>query len=252
MITLHTAQKPFQAFIESLPEQFDRKGRTVHQKRNTIKVFDEKAGKVAVKKFQRPSWLRAFIYTFIRKSKAQRSYEHACRLLELGIDTPAPVAWSEYRRKGVLCDSYYVSRYSDYQPLSEATNDIMNASSREVLDAFVRFAVRLHGLGIEHQDFNHGNVLWQRNADTGEIRFQLIDINRMRFHKGPLSPRRCMINLRRLSCSAVSFLYILDRYAEECNLDVDDTLLRGTFFRLAFERSKEIRKRFKQRFPRKS
>lgn len=41
-----------------------------------------------------------------------------------------------------------------------------------------------------------------------------------------------MINLRRLSCPAVAFLYILDRYAETRGWNVDDTLLRGTFFRL--------------------
>jgi Lipopolysaccharide kinase (Kdo/WaaP) family protein len=50
-----------------------------------------------------------------------------------------------------------------------------------------------------------------------------------------------------LSCPAVAFLYILDRYAETRGWDVDDTLLRGTFFRLAFGRRKQLRKRFRHR-----
>mgnify|MGYP000821819705 CR=1 FL=1 len=104
----------------------------------------------------------------------------------------------------------------------------------------------LHEKGIEHRDFNHGNILWDRTP-AGAYRFQLIDINRMHFDDRPLSSRACMINLRRLSCPAVAFLYILDRYAETRGWDVDDTLLRGTFFRLAFGRRKQLRKRFRHR-----
>jgi len=51
----------------------------------------------------------------------------------------------------------------------------------------------------------------------------------MKFLRRPLRPDECMINLRRLSCPAVAFLYILDRYAETRQWDMDDTLLRGTF-----------------------
>ena len=116
-----------------------------------------------------------------------------------------------------------------------------------VLEAFARFAGQLHEQGIEHRDFNHGNVLWRRDTATGAIRFQLIDINRMRFADRPLRPRACMVNLRRLSCPAVAFLFILDRYAEARGWNIDDTLLQGTFFRLAFGRRKELRKRFRRR-----
>ena len=69
----------------------------------------------------------------------------------------------------------------------------------------------------------------------------------MHFDDRPLSSRACMINLRRLSCPAVAFLYILDRYAETRGWDVDDTLLRGIFFRLAFGRQRALKKRFLRR-----
>ena len=164
----------------------------------------------------------------------------------LGVDSPEPVAWSEYRRRGLLCASYYVSRRSDYTPLSQTTARFPAAGTLPVLEAFARFAVQLHETGIEHRDFNHRNILWDRTP-AGAYRFQLIDINRMHFDDRPLSSRACMINLRRLSCPAVAFLYILDRYAETRGWDVDDTLLRGTFFRLAFGRRKQLRKRFRHR-----
>ena len=74
---------------------------------------------------------------------------------------------------------------------------------------------------------NQTNILWEYDGTTGSYRFQLIDINRMRFHARPLRPDECMINLRRLSCPAVPFLYILDRYADIRGWDINDTLLRG-------------------------
>lgn len=69
----------------------------------------------------------------------------------------------------------------------------------------------------------------------------------MRFLDRPLTPRQCMINLRRLSCPAPAFLYILDRYAEVRGWNIDDTLLRSLFFRLAFGRQRAFKKRFLRR-----
>lgn len=116
-----------------------------------------------------------------------------------------------------------------------------------MLEAFARFTVRLHEKGICHEDFNQTNILWRHDEATGRYDFQLIDINRMKFLRRPLRPDECMINLRRLSCPAVAFLYILDRYAETRQWDMDDTLLRGTFFRLLFGRRQQFKKRFRER-----
>ena len=245
-IHVNTASEHLRDFAERLPELFDREGEVLHAGRNTIKAFEAEGERLVVKRFKRPNLLRAVIYTFFRRSKARRSYEHAVRLRALGVDSPEPVAWSEYRRRGLLCDSYYVSRRSDYTPLSQTTARFPAAGTLPVLEAFARFTVQLHEKGIEHRDFNHGSILWERTP-AGAYRFQLIDINRMHFDDRPLSSRACMINLRRLSCPAVAFLYILDRYAETRGWDVDDTLLRGTFFRLAFGRRKQLRKRFRHR-----
>lgn len=244
-IHVNTAAEHLRDFAQRLPELFGQSGEILHAGRNTIKAFEINGERLVVKRFQRPNLLRAVIYTFFRRSKARRSYEHAVRLRALGIDSPEPIAWSEYRRHGLLSDTYYVSRRSDYAPLSQTTEHFPAAGTLPVLEAFARFAVSLHEKGIEHRDFNHGNILWSRTA-AGVYRFQLIDINRMHFEDAGLSSRACMINLRRLACPAVAFLYILDRYAEARGWNVDDTLLRGTFFRLAFGHSKQLRKRFRR------
>lgn len=187
------------------------------------------------------------LYSFFRKNKARRAYEHALRLRGMGFDTPEPVAWSEYRKDGLIADTYFVSRRSELTPLPQTMKQFPAPDTLPVLEAFARFTVRLHEQGICHEDFNQTNILWEYDGTTGSYRFQLIDINRMRFHARPLRPDECMINLRRLSCPAVPFLYILDRYADIRGWDINDTLLRGVFFRLLFGRRQQFKKRFRKR-----
>lgn len=245
-LRLHPAYQSLRPFVESLPDAFDAGGETLHEGRNTIRAFTVGGERLVVKRFKRPGPVRSVIYGFLRKSKARRAYEHAERLLTLGIDTPTPVAWSEYRRHGRLTACYFVSLRSGFTPLAAATAAFPAPGTMPVLDAFARYAVSLHDAGVEHEDFNHGNILYRYAAPEG-YRFQLIDINRMRFHRRPLPLRRCMVNLRRLACPAVAFLYVLDRYAEIRGWNVDDTLLRGTFFRLVLGRRKALKKRFRER-----
>lgn len=246
---LDPSHKGLHEFVKKLPTLFERGEGTVvlHAGRNTIRLLAQEGELLAAKRFRQPGALQGILYAHIRRSKARRSFEHAVRLISLGIGTPQPVAWSEYRRKGRLTDSFYVSRYSDLKPLSEFAARFPDTASRPVLDAFARFVAELHEKGIDHRDFNQGNILCGYSPEKGQWRFELIDINRMRFLDRPLTPRQCMINLRRLSCPAPAFLYILDRYAEVRGWNIDDTLLRGIFFRLAFGRQRALKKRFLRR-----
>lgn len=56
-----------------------------------------------------------------------------------------------------------------------------------MLEAFARFTVQLHEKGIEHRDFNHGNILWERTP-AGAYRFQLIDTTACISTTGPSPP----------------------------------------------------------------
>lgn len=245
---LDPSHKGLHEFVKKLPTLFERgEGTVLHAGRNTIRLLAQEGELLAAKRFRQPGALQGILYAHIRRSKARRSFEHAVRLISLGIGTPQPVAWSEYRRKGRLTDSFYVSRYSDLKPLSEFAARFPDTASRPVLDAFARFVAELHEKGIDHRDFNQGNILCGYSPEERQWRFELIDINRMRFLDRPLTPRQCMINLRRLSCPAPAFRYILDRYAEIRGWNIDDTLLRGIFFRLAFGRQRALKKRFLRR-----
>lgn len=245
VVHLNPDYEMLRPFVEALPDGFSRGGETLHEVRNTIRAFETCGFRIVVKRFARPGPIRAFLYTYVRRSKARRAYEHALRLLAAGIDTPAPVAWCECRSRGLITDSFLVTLRSDLAHLARAAARFPAPDARPELDAFARFAAQLHRKGIEHRDLNVNNILTQRTAD-GSCRFQLIDINRMRFHARPLSMRRCMIDLRRLACPAPAFLYLLDRYAAYRGWNIDDTLLRGTLFRLLFIRRKQLKKRFRR------
>lgn len=246
-ITINPAMRHMRPFVEQLPKLFPVSGEVLHDGRNQIRAFDVGDEHFVVKRYKRPHLFNKIMYSFFRKNKACRAYEHALHLCELGFETPEPVAWSEYRTDGLVSDIYFISRRSDFAPLSETMKRFPSAETLPVLEAFARFTVRLHEAGVCHEDFNQTNILWEYDSTAGRYRFLLIDINRMKFHARPMRPDECMINLRRLSCPAVPFLYILDRYADARGWDVDDTLLRGTFFRLLFGRRQQFKKRFRAR-----
>ena len=63
--------------------------------RNTIKIFEWEGETINIKSFKKPNFYSSFIYKYIRKSKAKRSYEFATILIEKGIGTPEPIAYFE-------------------------------------------------------------------------------------------------------------------------------------------------------------
>ena len=147
-ITVNPGMEYLRQFVRQLPELFPASGEVLHDGRNQIRAFDIGGERLVVKRYKRPSAFNAVMYSFFRKSKARRAYEHALRLRELEIDTPEPVAWSEYRRNGLITETYFVSRRSDYTPLTAATERFPTSDSLPVLEAFSRFTVRLHEKGI--------------------------------------------------------------------------------------------------------
>ena len=116
-ITINPAIRHVQPFIERLPEVFPVSGEVLHEGRNQIRAFDIGGESLVVKRYKRPHLFNRVMYSFFRKNKARRAYEHALRLRGMGFDTPEPVAWSEYRKDGLIADTYFVSRRSELTPL---------------------------------------------------------------------------------------------------------------------------------------
>ena len=65
--------------------------------RNVIKIISIDAIDLNIKAFKIPNLINQFAYRFIRKSKAQRSFEYANKLIDLQVGTPKPIAYFEYR-----------------------------------------------------------------------------------------------------------------------------------------------------------
>ncbi len=238
-------------FVEQLtrPIFFARHGKTLHSGRNIVKLFETDGMRLAVKSYERLTLCNRMLYGSLRKSKAMRAYQHAGRLRRLGIDTPEEVAVVEIRRRGLMRQCYFVSLYTDYESIRLATETFMqNEEAKNVLDGMTGFLVRMHWAGVEHKDLNVGNILYKKDRNRGYC-FQVIDTNRMSF-RGRLSMRRRLRNMRRLSCSASAYLYILHRYAELLRTDANGVQLKGVICRLLFEWRQRTKRKIKSIFRR--
>lgn len=239
-------------FVEklTLPIFFTRHGTTLHDGRNRIKLFEADRVKLVVKSYERLSLFNRFVYGSLRKSKAMRAYLHAGRLRRLGIDTPEEVAVVEIRSRGMMQRCYFVSLYTDYESIRPATELFMRWDEAEsVLDGVAEFLVRMHWAVVEHKDLNVGNILYRKEAGSRSsgYSFQVIDTNRMSFHKR-LSMRRRLRNMRRLSCSAPAYLYILHRYAEILHEDTECVQFKGVVHKLLFERRQRSKRKIEDWF----
>ena len=237
-------------FVERLarPIFFARNGETLHSGRNTVKLFETDGVRLVVKSYERLSPFNRLAYGVLRKSKAMRAYLHADRLRRLGIDTPEEVAVVEIRRRGVMRQCYFVSLYTDYESIRPATELFMQREeAKRVLDGVAEFLVRMHWAGVEHKDLNVGNILYRK--ENGRYCFQVIDTNRMAFHRR-LSMRRRLRNMRRLSCGASAYLYILHRYAEVLRANANGVQLKVAICRLAFEWRQRTKRKLKSIFRR--
>lgn len=241
-----------ESFVRALlsPGFFDHEGRVLQQGRNTVKLFETREHSFVVKRYEHLSCVNRLAYGFLRKSKAERAYSHAMRLRNLGIDTPAEVAFLEARRYGVLQSCFFVSLYSGYKPLNPITElDTQNPEAAAVLESLAAFLLRMHEAGILHKDLNIGNILYREDG-CGGYRFQVIDTNRMQFRRR-LSLGKRLDNLRRLSCPAPAYLHILECYARLSHVDTDSVQLKGAVMRLFFEmrqRSKHVMKSFLKKY----
>lgn len=148
----------------------------------------ERDGQVT-KEFRVPNLINRFIYTFLRKSKARRSYEYALRLVER---TPAPVSYSEQHSFGLLSTSSYTCLRSTcpYSFRDLRRPDFPNRERH--LQAIGRFAAQLHNEGIIHRDFSQGNILFDE-----QDHIEIIDLNRVHFDQH-ISLQQGLKNLERL------------------------------------------------------
>lgn len=152
-------------------------------------TIDNSAGMhVNVKAFRIPPFPNDFIYRSFRQGKARRSYDHACKLIEMGFHTPTPLGYSECRqgirtwgKHGLwprLTRSYY---FCQQLPLNNFRNWEKRPDIDRLLPAFGAEIARIHSAGIWFRDFSPGNILIKETSG-GDYEFYYVDLNRMAFN----------------------------------------------------------------------
>lgn len=164
-------------YILEIPNLFSSASNVIHQKRNIIKKLEHNSYTYVVKSFGLPNLINKFIYGFIRKGKAKRSYENALLLLDAGIKTAVPVAFGEQKKFGLMGSSYYVSLNVAFDFDFHDINFERVECNELLFKQFAEFTYRLHQAGFLHLDYTPGNILIKK--ENGVYDFTIIDINRM-------------------------------------------------------------------------
>ncbi len=179
--TIHPSYKHLETEVKNAISNFNEYSEILGAaERNVIKIVKIGNIKYTIKSFKVPNFINQIAYRFFRKSKAERSYLYANKLLDLGIKTPFPIAYDLYMTPFSFKKSYYVSELIDCDlTYRELTTDFAIADHEAILRAFTKFTYQLHENGVNFLDHSPGNTLIKRMQDGYE--FYLVDLNRMEF-----------------------------------------------------------------------
>ena len=227
-------------------QNFYSSGETIKDSRNTLKIFSLHGRKFNVKAFRVPNAVNKIVYKFVRKSKAQRSFEFANILRDKGIGTPEPVAYAEEANAVTFGKSYYISEHLAYDlTYRELVTEPDYPDHEEILRAFTRFTFQLHEKEIQFLDHSPGNTLIQKvNYD---YKFFLVDLNRMNFKK--LSFEERMQNFSRLTPKEEMVKVMADEYSKLIRIPKAEVFERMWFYTNEFQekffRKKRLKKKLK-------
>ena len=216
--------------------------------RNTIKLFfvNERLT-LNVKSFKKPFIINQIIYGYLRKSKAKRSFEHAKILIDKGIGTPNPIAFSENNSLLGLLDSYYICEHIEADLTFRELVETEYPDSENILRQFIHFTYKLHKNGIDFKDHTPGNTLIKGNQD-GKYQFYLVDLNRMSFHK-TMSFKLRMKNLSKITPQKKMIEIMSNEYSKISNENesfIFETMWNFTEnFQLKLARKKNLKKKLK-------
>ena len=221
------------AELLSLIENFDDLNGGAGE-RNIIKILKFNGININIKAFKIPNIINQVVYSFFRKSKAQRSFEYAIELKNLGIGTPKPIAYFEYKSNSLFKKSFYVSEQQDCDlTYRELTTNFDYSDYDDMLK------------GIHFLDHSPGNTLIKKKDKSYD--FYLVDLNRMNF--GPLDFETRIKNFAKLTIHKSMVEIMSDEYAKCIGKPYDkifDLMWKETeAFQYRFHRKKRLKKRLK-------
>lgn len=169
-------------FFRAMPAIFSTpRGEIIHDRRNQLRRMSYGGHRFVVKSYKVPHLVNRLVYGMFRPCKAKRAFEYAELLRRQGIGSPRPVAYYTERLFGVFFGkSYFVSLESECPYTYEDVMHHRVEREDEVLQAIGELTARLHNAGMVHMDYSRGNILIGFGPG-GEVRLELIDLNRIRF-----------------------------------------------------------------------
>lgn len=227
-------------------EKFDQTDELIgNGYRNIIKIVTIDGQPYNIKEFKVPNLVNKIVYRFFRKSKAERSFLYAQRLLKLDILTPSPEAFVEYKTLLIFGSSYYVSKQLDYDfTIRKLIDEPQCDDYDNILRQFTQFTFKLHDNEIHFLDHSPGNTLIKKEGNT--YKFYLVDLNRMEFKT--LSFNERMNNFARLSPKDYMLDIISDEYAKLINKPHAEVKERMYFFSQKFSSSFKKKEAFKKKY----
>lgn len=236
------------AFIERLPQAFAQgEGEVLYDKRNQIRKFQLGNGQVIiVKRYKRPNAFQRLCYSTFWQNKAEKAYHFADRLLQLGIETPAPLGALTLTNRFGLVEQYYFASSEDTNQECMILAKEPQLQDREALgDALGAFLVKIHQKGFLHGDTNLANILYRKEDDG--YHFSVIDTNRSTFLDRPASHQECINNLSRLSHHRDLLSFLAAAYAKHAGWDVRQTQEEIEQSVTRFEKKRAMRRLFKRK-----
>ena len=231
--------KKFEYFLCNIKQFFKENSNTIHKARNELKVLEHENQKLVVKYFKIPHFINKVVYTFFKKSKAQKSYEYALKIKEF---TPKPIGYIEFYKFGLLDESYFVSEKFDYDfTIREPLLDINFPNKNEIFKAFAQFTFDLHENGIYHLDYSPGNILIKKENDN--FIFKIVDINRMKFLNMDLEKRAK--NFSKLWAKDEDLEFIAKEYAKIYEKNNEEFISKTISFSKKHKAVKNFKKRLK-------
>ena len=213
--------------------------------RNVIKILDIDGERYNIKGFKVPNVVNKIVYRFFRKSKAERSFLYAERLLSSGILTPEPEAFVEYKSLFLFGKSYYISKQLNYDFTIRKLIDEPECDDYDnILRQFTQFTFQLHEKGIHFLDHSPGNTLIKK-TESG-YNFYLVDLNRMEFKT--LSYDERLANFARLSPKDYMLDIISDEYAKLIQKPNDEVRERMYHFSQKFSSGFKKKEAFKKKY----
>jgi hypothetical protein len=156
-------------------------------------------------------------------SKAARAWRGAMAVKKSGLDTAAPIAYLERRKRGFVERCFFLAeRIEGAGEIRPLLRSLPPGEMESLLSSLGRYLSLCHERGILHRDLSDGNVLVKKDS-AGRVNFYLLDTNRVRLRR-KIGRFLRLKNLIRLGVPASFQRFFLEAYFQPRPLEKKDWL----------------------------